>query len=121
LLLCCGGLAVGAFGLYRLGTSPEAAATEWLDGVRKGNFTAAYALLCAAERDRMTPAEFRRAFDGDNALDDYELGGLGTTADDRSEVRVRVTLADGRGARDGAVVLVRESGGWKVCDVVGFG
>jgi hypothetical protein len=69
----------------------------------------------------LTPAEFRALFDGQNALVGYELAGPGTTTDTRSEVRVRVTLANGRAPKDGALVLVLESDGWKVCDAVGFG
>jgi hypothetical protein len=121
LLLCCGGLGVGGFVLYKVGTSPEAAAEQWLAGVKKHDFAAAYDLLCASERRRLTPAEFRALFDGQNALVGYELAGPGTTTDTRSEVRVRITLANGRAPKDGALVLVRESDGWKVCDTIGFG
>jgi hypothetical protein len=121
LLLCCGAAGVGGFVIYKLGTSPEAAADQWLDAVRTRDFPAAYDLLCAGERDRLTPAEFRGMFDGDNAVDSYEVAGPGRSADKRSEVRVRVTLANGRGPKDGVLVLVRESDGWRVCDTVGFG
>ena len=120
LLLCCGAAGVGGFVLYKLGTSPEAAADQWLDAVRTRDFPAAYDLLCAPWRNRMTPAEFSGMFDGANALDGYEIAGLGRTADTRSEVRVRITLANGRGPKDGVLDLVRESDGWKVCDTVGF-
>jgi hypothetical protein len=121
LLLCCGGVGVGGFVLYRIGTSPEAAAEQWLAAVKKRDFPAAYDLLCASERQRLTTAEFGAQFDAENALDAYEIAGLGTTADKRSEVRVRVTLANGRAPADGALVLARESDGWKVCDTIGFG
>jgi hypothetical protein len=121
LLLCCGGLGVGGFALYKIGTSPEAVADQWLDAVQTRHFPAAYDLLCATERRRLTPTEFSGLFDGDNALESYEIRGLGTTGDRRSEVRVRVTLAGGAAPKNGALVLVRESGGWKLCDTIGFG
>jgi hypothetical protein len=121
LLLCCGGLGVGAFALYKVGTSPEAAAGQWLEAVQTRDFPAAYDLLCAAQRQRLTPTEFAGQFDGDNAVKSYEIQGLGRTGDGRSDVRVRITLAGSTAPKDGAVVLLKESGGWKVCDTIGLG
>jgi hypothetical protein len=121
LVLCCGGVAVGVFALYRAAGGPEAAASQWLEGVRGRDFAASYDLLCAARRETTTPAEFRGMFGGAQALDSYEIRRLGTTTDARSEVHVRITLANGRGPRDGTLLLVKESGGWKVCDTIGFG
>jgi hypothetical protein len=114
------GLAAGGYAGYRAIDRPEDVARTWLGHLAADDYDAAYDGLCDARRMRTSPADFRMTFTGGERVLRYEVREVADRTGDRAEVDVTVTLRGGTGPMDGRVVLVREGGGWKVCDTTGF-
>ncbi|WP_346538496.1 hypothetical protein [Micromonospora sp. DPT] len=121
LAVCCLGGVVGGFFVY--GAAKEAvgpvreATTSYLDALRSGDHQRAYDLLCRAERERTSLAEFRRRWEAEPRLVDYDVAGLtvnNTNGRVRGTATVRLTTATG-GTSTQVLTLVKEDGAWRLC------
>ncbi|HEV7825985.1 MAG TPA: hypothetical protein VGP02_13875 [Mycobacteriales bacterium] len=117
LVLCLG---AGGYAVYRAIDRPEDAARTWLGQLSANEYDAAYDGLCDRMRMRMSPADFRMTFAHGERVLGYEVRDVAVRAGRRAEVDVTVSLRGAPGPMDGRLVLVRESGAWKVCDTTGF-
>jgi hypothetical protein len=115
-LLCCAGAVGGGFWLFSTVqgvTSPARdAATAYLDDVRAGDHSAAYARLCQRLRDRSTEEEFTRARRTEPPLGRYRVTDT-TVNTDNGVSRAEVTVT--AGGQERVVVLVMEADQWRVC------
>ncbi|AEV82337.1 hypothetical protein ACWT_1319 [Actinoplanes sp. SE50] len=95
-LVCAGGLAA----VVGLGLAMTSAFTEqahvvvgkYLDAVKAGDYTKAYAQLCPEARARESITEYRARVTQDERIDSYSIGDLDLVT---GEVPVDLTYADG--------------------------
>ena len=117
LLLCCGGLGLGGFFIFRPeqdpGVAVRIAADAFVSRLVAGNYGGAYDQLCADIRERLDRDEFVTSVGGRPAVRSYQVEKIEAVDGGYS---VSVTLADPTGATEAQVLrVVEDRGTWRVC------
>ncbi|MET8838427.1 hypothetical protein ABZV78_31625 [Micromonospora sp. NPDC004540] len=122
LALCCVGGVVGGFALYhavREATGPARTTVDTFAGALVArDYPTAYGRLCGRVRDRVSEEDFARQQAAQPALTGYRIVGLNVTNSNgrvRGSAEVRFTPQSGTTVTQ-VFVLVKEDGGWRVCE-----
>ncbi|MFG3301021.1 hypothetical protein [Micromonospora chersina] len=121
LALCCVGGVVGGFAIYhaaREATGPAQATVDRFAGALVArDYPTAYAQLCGRVRDRVSQDDFVRQQSA-QPLTGYQIVGVNVTNTNgrvSGSAQVRFTPQSGTTVTQ-AFVLVKEDGGWRVCE-----
>jgi hypothetical protein len=120
-LLCCGGGAAGLVGLAVTGMQAQseqarAVVGDYLGALKDKQYDRAYGLLCDAEQQRESPAEFEQRASTEPEITSYTVG----RAERTQPVRVPVELVYAGGDRDSRrVTLAQDTGNGRleVCGI----
>lgn len=122
LALCCIGSLIAGFFIYRAiqeGTGPaKNAVTGYYEDLKAGNYGSAYDRLCSETQEAVTRDDFVSVQNLLPKVTDYKVVGVNVSNVNgkwTGSVSVRVSR-DRAGETTQNVELVKEGGGWKVCE-----
>lgn len=121
LALCCVGGAAGGFVLYRiLGDEivpARQAGERYIDDMRAGDYSAAYAQLCSSTRNRLTEQEYLAAQQAPPKVTGLEVTGIHVSninGRQQATLTVRISYDNGE-VRTHGLPMVKEAGTWRPC------
>lgn len=100
--------------LHRIGNDSLDQVTAWLNDVRAGRYEKAIGRMCAADRD-VPPDALQERVEQAGGIREYELDHRDDLGSGQGRVVLMVT--GDRGERRLTLMLAREDGVWRVCDL----
>jgi hypothetical protein len=117
-LVCCGGVGIGGFFLFRgVSEAPRDATTAFISDLKAKDWSGAYEKLCRDTKSNFTVDQFAQVAQSRGEVRDHTITGFNvqnTNGQQRATVNANLKLADGS-TDPHTFELVQEGEDWKVC------